>query len=126
MRLRLFASRVIHRKLRTLLLFTSESKLDDMDEGGGVIFGRPLLTDDGAFEEDACFRIMPEMAITFDTNDNEVFDEDDAIDWNFDHLTVRFELYYPESHNDAMTEDQLLRYLEYCLPWPARPSPEAR
>ena len=115
MRLRVFASRVVNHQLCTRLLYTSEPKPDDTDDGIRFFYGRPLLHGDETFANDE-YRITPALQVTCHTVENDDFFPW-TLRWDYGELTLSFEICYPESHADPMTADQLLRYLEYCVPW---------
>jgi hypothetical protein len=107
MRLRVFASRVTGGRLRTQLLCTSPTVPDDeIDVGVAIMWGSPLLAPK-AFEEDDCF-MVPELDFRFDAEDG---------NYMYDKIELGFQMCYPQSHSENMTSRQLLRYLDYCLPW---------
>ena len=66
------------------------------------------LHDASTFDEDD-YRMTPEADL--------VLCENPESPLNFTELTISFNLYMPDVQSDSMTEDTLLRYLEYCLPW---------
>ena len=117
MRLRVLASRVVNNKLCTRLLVTSQEKPDDGDGGVVYMWGRRLLYTDEPFNRDE-YRITPELQLAFEmAPPHHWWDPWEPRPWKHDELTLCFELYVPDDRSDPMTAEQLLRYLEYCVPW---------
>ena len=115
MRLRVLVSRVLDGRLRTLPIFLSEDMPDESDRELGIhtMSSEALrYTHSHPFEErDA--DLVPELAIDLlesrvdENNDNEVTE----------HMRLGFRMYIVDCSVENMQEEDLPRYLEYCLPW---------
>ena len=121
-RLRVFVSRVVDGELRTLRCFLDSHRRDsDQEENTLFIHGQSLDAPD-SYEENE-FSLVPELSMEIDlTEDLEAEEADDEEDHHVHYMVgnsfeVTFWFYQPESDSERMTPDQLLRYLEYGLPW---------
>ena len=126
-RVRCFVSRVIKGQLRTLLLFTSDTELDDAHDEYAYMFGQPILFET-PFDDNGC-GLMPELNIGFrqrflvggelsDMPEDEVNEDGARV---CDMLNLEFQVQqndrYHNSDPDQMTPEDFLRYLEFGLPW---------
>ena len=117
MRLEVFASRCINGQYRTLSMFQSEHCPDG--DGGA----------DSLFLFSQCLRYDRSDDLIFGTDDNYIepmvsfdllhYNEDiqGRVTGTMDEIALLFEVYYPFGHFDIMTNEILLRYLEFGLPW---------
>ena len=116
MRLEVFASRCINGQYRTLPIFESDSEPDDGDASSVYFFSRPLRydrSDDLIFGTDDNY-IEPMVSLDL-LHYNE--DIQGRVTGTMDAIALLFEVFHPYGHFDPMTNEILLRYLEYGLPW---------
>lgn len=115
MRLRVLASRITAGQMRTRLLGTTSPSPDGAQDVSMDMF-MCLRTCDAFDGDDYAF--VPEMHLEFERGG---ISDDLAMwepyPWNHAEIGVSFQMYQPDADTDPMTRDQLLRYLEYCVPW---------
>lgn len=103
---RVFCSRVRDGKLRTVLLNRSANHFDHCDDVSYdyerfMIHGKPMSTNHTFVEDD--YALSPELSFAFCSDDMHSFE-------------IHFEL-STEFNVDGMSKDDLLRFLEYGVPW---------
>ena len=110
MQLGVVVSRMHQGRLKSVRIFTSDNEPDEIEnEGDGpvIFYGRPLLSSSDVFENEE-YSLVPELRLELVRNDQS---PPEAC------INADFSLYQPQADCEAMQLDQLLRYLEYCVPW---------
>ena len=103
-------SRVINGEVHTQSIYISESEPRSFAIYiEGMRTCASLATRADSFDGDE-YALVPEMDVYF-------YADEATHAWEEHRLLLSFALFKPEDTSAIMTDDQLMRYLEYCVPW---------
>lgn len=121
MRLYVYVTRVIRGQPQTIRIWRSDPSPHDGHEDGDVFYSTSLARAMPFTDEDD-YALVPELGLTMPRDFDGTLDPvaPESISANHDCFFLQFKTYVPESHYEEMQMIQLLRYLEFNLPWRSR------